>query len=226
MVSAIIVAAGSSTRMGTTDKLFLHIGTKPVILHTLLQYQKAKSIDEIVVVTKREKQEEIAALCRDHSITKVVAIVEGGSDRNASVRCGIAAVSENCTHIAIADGARPLTDPDDIDKVSAAAEKEGAAILGVPVKDTIKQLSPDGKISITPPRDILLQAQTPQTFCKETYIKLSDQAMAQSLSVTDDSSIFEAFGHKVTPIIGSYKNIKITTPEDILIAEKLMEEMV
>ncbi len=226
MVAAIIVAAGRSTRMGTADKLFLKIGEKPVILHTLLRYEAAQSIHEIVIVAREEHHAEIRLLCKQNGIQKLSAIVTGGADRNASVRNGVAAVREKCEFIAIADGARPFTTPEEIDKVSAAAKKDGAAILAVPAKDTIKQLSPDGKISTTPPRELLLQAQTPQTFHRETYITLSNKAIQQGLSVTDDSSIFEAFGHTVTPIIGSYKNIKITTPEDMLIAEKFLEEKI
>ena len=226
MISAIIVAAGSSARMGNSDKLFLTFGAKPVILHTLLCYQAAQSIDEIIVVAKKARHREIHDLSQQNGVRKVTAIVEGGADRNASVRNAICAVNPKCQYVAIADGARPLTDPKDIDKVSAAARKHGAAILGVPAKDTVKQLSPDGKIATSPPRETLLQAQTPQTFHKETYIQLSDRAMAQRLSVTDDSSIFEAFGHQVTAVIGSYKNIKITTPEDIQIAKALWEETV
>lgn len=219
--AAIIVAAGSSRRAGVEDKLFVPINGKEILAYTLLQYQQAKSIDEIIVVTRTQNIDKVKSLKEKFGIGKLTKIILGGKTRSESVLCGVRVVSDDVTYIAIADGARPFTTAADIDLVSKNAWKSGAALLCVPAKDTIKILDENGNIESTPPRNLLVQAQTPQTFHKETYLSLALRAQKENLSVTDDSSIFEHFGHRVTPVIGNYRNVKITTPEDFLFAQAI-----
>jgi len=219
---AIIVAAGSSRRMGEvcTDKLMLKIGGKEVLARTLLQYEKAASVDGIVVVTSRERFEAVERIVKEYNITKFLKVTEGGQTRQHSVQNGLSACPE-ADIVSIADGARPFTKPEHIDAVSAAAANHGGALLCVPLKDTVKMLSPDGFADHTPPRDRMLAAQTPQTFKRSLFAKLMQRAFKDGKAVTDDASVFEAYGQRVFPVIGDYDNIKITTVEDIALAEAI-----
>lgn len=219
VVSAVIVAAGNSSRMKSTckDKLFLDLGSRPVLARTLQNYQNALSIHEIVVVCKAQDREAVAALAQTYNIRKFKTAVVGGSTRAHSVLNGLAAIDQAADFVAIADGARPFTDPKDIDRVSSAAFRQGAAILCTPVKDTIKQTA-DGMITATPKREDLYAAQTPQTFERATFSKLLTKVIADNIPVTDDASVWEMVSG-VVPVIGSYNNIKITTPEDIALAK-------
>lgn len=219
---AIIVAAGASRRMGATcaDKLMLKIGGKEVLARTLLQYENAASIDGIVVVTSRERFETVERIVKEYNITKFLKVTEGGQTRQHSVQNGLSACPE-ADIVSIADGARPFTKSSHIDAVSAAAEEHGGALLCVALKDTVKVLSSDGFVDHTPPRETLLAAQTPQTFQRSLFAKLMQRAFDEGTVVTDDASIFETYGHKVFPVIGDYDNIKITTAEDIALAEAI-----
>lgn len=218
--TAIIVAAGHSTRMKNAgNKLFLSVGGVPILAHTLLRYEKAKSINSIIVVTRPELFENVKKIVTEYHITKFQSCTEGGKSRQQSVYNGILAAA-NADIVSIADGARPFTRPDDIDRVSAAAEKDGGAIMCVSVKDTIKQTK-NGKIVLTPPREQLLQAQTPQTFDRKILLPLMERALKEKVEVTDDASILEQYGFTVTPVIGSYDNIKITTDDDMILARQI-----
>ncbi len=222
IVAAIIVAAGASSRMGDAcaDKLMLKIHDCEVLARTMLCYQQAESIHEIYVVTRQDRMERVKALAEKYNITKFVGCCVGGASRQHSVQNGLAL----CPHaalVAIADGARPFTKPDDIDRVTRAAAEHGGALLCVPVKDTIKVISPNGTVDHTPPRNALLQAQTPQTFQRALFCQLMERSMAERREVTDDASIFEMYGHKVMAVMGDYDNIKITTKEDILVAQAI-----
>lgn len=219
VVSAVIVAAGNSSRMKSAckDKLFLELGSRPVLARTLQNYQNALSIHEIVVVCKAQDCEAVAELAQTYNIRKFKTAVVGGSTRAQSVLNGLAAIDQAADFVAIADGARPFTDPKDIDRVSSAAFRQGAAILCTPVKDTIKQTA-DGMITATPKREDLYAAQTPQTFERATFSRLLAKVIADNIPVTDDASVWETVAG-VVPVIGSYNNIKITTPEDIALAK-------
>lgn len=219
---AIIVAAGTSQRMGTlcSDKMMLKISGIEVLARTMLQYERADSIDKIYVVTCKERFLAVEQLVRKYNISKFSAMAEGGATRQHSVLNGLNLCPE-ADIVAIADGARPFTKPEHINAVTAAAETHGGAILSVPVKDTVKILSCDGFIDNTPKRDSLLLAQTPQTFNRARFAELMEKAIAEGKAVTDDAAVFEMYGQKVYAVIGDYDNIKITTPEDIAIAEAI-----
>lgn len=221
MVSAIVVAAGSSTRMGT-DKQRLLLGDRPVIIHTLTAFEHCSSIDEIVLVTRAEEIEPLADLAEKYGITKLSSVVEGGADRQTSVAHGIACCAEESTHFAIHDGARPLITPEVITRVVEKAVQTGAAAAAVPMKDTVKVVNGQNVIIDTPDRDTLWSVQTPQVFEKQVYLHSLENAKEKELAVTDDCRLAEVAGYAVHLVEGSYRNIKITTPEDIRMAEGLL----
>jgi 2-C-methyl-D-erythritol 4-phosphate cytidylyltransferase len=217
---AIIVAAGVSSRMGSSrDKIFTEIRGKPILLYSLEAFQAAESIDEIIVVTHPENTEKV----RGWNIPKVTEIVAGGSDRAASVQCGMYAATyeEPDCYVAIHDGARPLITSALIDSAVRAGKEYGAAIPAIPVRDTVKEVLDDFVVS-TPERESLFMAQTPQVFCSESY----QRAFAGSdlVKITDDSMLVEQLGIAVKIVEGDYRNIKITTPEDLKIAEVFLSE--
>ena len=221
-VSAIIVAAGGSTRMGTADsKQFISLLGKPAISYTLRAFQACDLISEIVAVCRAEDIGRITAIAGESGVTKLAAVTEGGDCRARSVENGIRAVSAQAKYFAIHDGARPLITPAEITAVVEAAIETGAATLGTPVTDTIKFADGDNVITGTPDRSTLRAVQTPQVFEKELFtIALSD---AEDLaSVTDDCSLIEQMGGEVLIVEGSRENIKLTTPIDAVLAESIL----
>ncbi len=221
--SAIIVSAGNSSRMNGIDKQFSLIENIPVIGHCMLAFEKCESIYEIIVSAKAENTEKIKQIAAQLGISKLTHVVEGGSTRQASVVNGIKKVSDQTKMIAVHDGARPLIKSENIQRVIADARIFGGATLGVPVKDTIKVVS-DNLITDTPPRSSLYITQTPQVFKKSVYMRGMDFALRNGLDFTDDCQLAESIGIKVYMTNGDYTNIKITTPEDISIAEILFKE--
>ncbi len=220
--AAILVCAGNATRMGGINKILLPLGTMPVVGYSLLAFEKAEEIAQIVVVTRADCIEEIQDIAHSLGIQKLVAVVEGGATRQESVWAGIRSLDrKDISYLAIHDGARPLVTGEQIRAVIHDAHVFGGATLGCPVKDTIKYVD-DGLITDTPPRSHLYQTQTPQVFRKSLYLEAMDFAMEHSLDFTDDCQLVEATGCKVCMTMGDYKNIKITTPEDIHIAEVLL----
>lgn len=222
MVSAIVVAAGRSTRMGV-NKLFLEIGGMPAVVRSMLAFEAAPSVGEIVVVTRAEYQEQFAFWKRTYSIGKQMAVVLGGETRQQSVLAGVRAVSEQAGYFAVHDGARPFVDPRDIERVIADARKYGAATLGVPVKDTIKVVAQDGLIERTPDRSRLFITQTPQVFCRSVYLEGIRAAERDGLDFTDDCQLVEYAGSRVYMTKGSYRNIKLTTGDDLVVAQAFAE---
>lgn len=218
--SAVIVAAGSSTRMGQ-DKMFLPVAGIPVLVRTLLQFETCKSIDEIIVVTREEKIVEVADLCRAYNINKATKILVGGKERVESSAAGVFEADRNSGFIAIADGARPLVTPALITATVDAARNYRAAAPGIPVKDTIKTVV-DGIVTGTPDRSKLYAVQTPQVFEADLIKGALTKALRDKTPVTDDCSAVEAMGVEVRMIEGSYENIKITTQEDIALCEALL----
>lgn len=213
-VTAIIVAAGSSTRMGQ-PKLLIPLCGKPVLAHTLSAFDRS-SVDALVVVTREQDIPLFTSL--GEQLTKPCTFVTGGSTRQQSVANGIAAVPAQTTVVAIADGARPLVTPEEIDRVITVAVTSGAASAAVRAKDTIKQADADGIITATPDRSTLWQVQTPQVFSLPLYKRAMEAAARDGLDLTDDCQLAEHVGAKVTLVETSYENIKITTPEDIATA--------
>ena len=220
---AIIVAAGSSRRMGgETSKMFLSLGGKTVIERTLAALSEAISLQEIVLVCRKEdrkRMEETAA-----RFPKVKAVTEGGETRSDSVEKGLALLSPACGLVAIHDGARPLVSAEEIEKVIGDAERYGAAALAVPVKDTVKIVNGEGFVEQTPRRSTLWAVQTPQVFVRKAYEEAVKKAKGIHEDVTDDCQLMERMGVPVFLTRGSYGNLKITTPEDLTAARASLRE--
>ncbi len=223
-VSAIIVAAGGSTRMGISDsKQFIPLLGKPAISYTLSAFQNCALISEIVVVSRAQDIDRIFALSQECGFDKVIAVVEGGACRAESVKNGILAADAQAQYFAIHDGARPLITTEEINAVVEAAFETGAATVGTAVTDTIKVADENNVIVNTPERSTLRAVQTPQVFEKELYsFALSDADDLES--VTDDCSLIEKMGGEVLIVEGSRENIKLTTPIDVLIAESILSK--
>lgn len=220
--AAVVPAAGSSSRMGGEDKILLPLHGVPVIVHTLRALESSPRIHEIIVVTREDLIVPIAQLCTEFSLKKVKKIIVGGETRLHSVRQGLIEVSEKAQLIAIHDGARPLLSQLVLDQVIDLAVKTGAAAPAVPVKDTIKKAS-SGVVQETPDRSELFAVQTPQVFSADLIKAATYKAIEESSMVTDDCSVVEALGMKVTLSAGSDENIKITTPVDMIMAEAILE---
>ncbi len=220
-VGAVIAAAGSSSRMGGRDKLAEPLDGIPVILRTLAAVEAVPEIREIVVVTREDRVEEYRRLLGQCS--RLRAVVPGGSARQESVRNGARALSPDCTLAAIHDGARPLVTPEVFARCIEAARSCGAATAAVPVKDTIKLADEAGRVLDTPDRSRLWAVQTPQIFDRERYLRAAEEAERRGLSCTDDCQLFEAMGWEVQLVMGDYRNLKLTTPEDFLAAGAYLE---
>ncbi len=221
--SVIIVCAGNSTRMQGVNKILLPLGKTNVIGNTLMAFEKCESVKDIVVVCREADEEEIRKTAESLNISKLHAFARGGETRQKSVTNGLRKIVADTELIAIHDGARPLVKPEHIEHVIKDASVFGGATLGVPVKDTIKVVN-DGLIEDTPSRSSLYITQTPQIFKRRLYFEGVDFATEHELDFTDDCQLIEAIGTKVYMTVGDYKNIKITTPEDIEIAETLLKQ--
>ena len=218
----VIVAAGNATRMGGIDKTMALINGEPVIARTVRAFQNCDAIKEIVVVTRSDLIIPVSDLC--HPFSKVTAVVVGGENRVASVQNGLNALSSKVHLVAVHDGARPLVSFEVIDRTVRAAHTYGAAAPGVPVKDTIKVVA-GGIVTSTPDRKTLQAVQTPQVFDFDLLRGALKKAVEKGLEITDDCSAVEMLGMRVRMVEGDEKNIKITTPMDLKIAEMLLEEM-
>lgn len=224
-VSAIIVAAGGSVRMGIADsKQFIPLLGRPAIEYTLRAFEKCHFIKEIVVVCREQDKERIRLIADENGFSKVSSLVEGGASRAESVRNGIKAASSKAKYFAIHDGARPLITVEEIERVIEAAFETGAATLGVPVKDTIKIVDGYNKIESTPLRSQLRAVHTPQVFERELYQFALENAGDNMINFTDDCSLIEHMGGEVEVVKDSEENIKLTTPIDVVIAESILRE--
>lgn len=222
-VTAIIVAAGNSSRMGENiNKQFIKINNIPTIAHTISAFEKAVNIHTTIVVCKEENKDDIRNLCNEYNFKKVSAIIKGGNTRQESVFNGVAEASKKTTHFAIHDGARALINFEDIDNVVSDAMKYKAAILAVKQKDTLKIVDKNNIIKATADRNYLFNAQTPQVFEKNIYIDAMNKALRENLNFTDDCQLIENLHIPIKVTNGSYDNIKITTKEDIIIASKIL----
>ena len=219
---AVIVAAGNASRMGGIDKVMAELKGEPMIVRTVRTFQECDAISEIVIVTRPDLIVPINGLCREMS--KVKAVVAGGKSRQESVNLGLNALSDQVKLAAIQDGARPLITWQVIDRVVRAANSYGAALPCVPVKDTIK-IGDGGVVKSTPDRATLFAAQTPQVFDFDLLRAALKKAEQDEFSVTDDASAVEYLGMKVKIVEGDERNIKVTTPMDLKIAEMLLEDM-
>lgn len=227
--SAVVLAAGSGTRMGGgTKKQYMLLGDKPIVYYPLNVFQES-FIDEIVLVVSAGDVDYCRReIVERYGFQKVSHIIEGGRERYDSVAAGLRAA--DCDFVFIHDGARPFPTQEMLDRLLQCVEKEGACVAGMPVKDTVKIAGADGCIASTPDRRCVWQVQTPQVFAYglirdayECLMEKKDELTAQGVAVTDDAMVVEHFaGHKVKLVEGSYGNIKITTREDIRIAEALL----
>lgn len=221
--SAIVAAAGSSSRMGGENKLMLPIEGVPVLAWTLQALNEADLVDEIVVASREEDLIPIGDLCRIYGITKPVKIVRGGESRLESVYLASLECREDAAFLAVHDGARPLATAELIDRTIALAHRTNAAAPAVPVKDTVKIVR-DGRIVSTPPREELRAIQTPQVFDAALLRAALENARLAGEVVTDDCSAVEKLGKEIYLTDGSYENIKITTPEDLALASELCHQ--
>lgn len=221
--AAIIVAAGNSTRMGgKISKQFLELRGKPVLAHTLLAFQKARHVDEIVVVARPEDIEEVWKLAYENGIKKLTAVTKGGDSRAASVRRGFSKIHPETRFVAIHDGARCLITPSDIAKVCRAAYRYRAASAATAVTDTVKTVTRYGFIASTIDRKRVYLVQTPQVFHADLY----RAALAYNTddSITDDNQLMENIDHAVKLVDFGKDNIKITTPDDLPRAEFILSQ--
>ncbi len=221
-VTAIIVAAGKSQRMGGRDKMRTLLAGKPVLLRTIEAFEKCPAVNRIVVVLNKQNLEYGKEMVRRWGWSKVAAVCPGGERRQDSVLAGLKLAGE-CDWVIIHDGARPLVTDDLIERGLAEAQETGAAVAAVPVTDTIKVAGGDMLVQETPPRRQLWAIQTPQVFRREIIIEAYRQAKNE---VTDDASLVEQLGYKVKLYSGAYDNIKITTPHDLAVAEILWQKRI
>jgi len=223
-IIAIILAAGQGRRMNLpVAKQFLNLCGRPMIYYSLKAFESSR-VDEIILVTGKEQVEYCKRLVSDYSITKVTKVIEGGAERYDSVFNALKSI-KNADYVLIHDGARPFISHDKIDTVIDEVSKHKACILAVPVKETIKIADEAGYVSQTPVRTNLWTAQTPQAFdyklLKKAYDIFYDDRMNVS-SITDDSMVYEKYANsRVKILLGDYNNIKVTTPEDLPLAEQL-----
>jgi 2-C-methyl-D-erythritol 4-phosphate cytidylyltransferase len=224
---AIVLAGGAGKRMGSsTNKQFLLLDNKPIIVHTLQVFQDCRPIDGIYLVVNHKDlpmiQEEIL---EQYHFSKILKLVIGGRLRQDSVRNGLEAIDEACDIVTIHDAARPFVSPSFVEKSICLMEMFDAIIPAIPAKDTIKTISKEGFVMKTLERDSLWHVQTPQTFKYELIIKAYREGMAKKLCGYDDSTFIEYFGKKVKVMEGSPYNIKITTPEDLIIAKGILSQL-
>ncbi len=230
--AAVVLAAGQGRRMGTKEaKQFLTIGGLPVVAHSLLVFEKSPRIDEIILVVPGNQSAYVRReIVEKYGLSKVSAVIQGGKERYESVWNALALLKEQSGdgYVFIHDGARPFISQDIIERAFAAAEACGASVVGMPVKDTIKVVDAEACILESPERSRLWQAQTPQVF----RISLIGEAFRRQMgedckSITDDAMVVQRqMGVRARMVEGSYENIKITTPEDLAVAEAFLRKKI
>ncbi len=219
-VGAVIVAAGKSQRMGGADKVWALLGEKPILVRAVDTFQKCNLIDQIVIVLSKPNLERCRQLIAEQGWHKATEVCVGGKRRQDSVAAGLSRL-KNCQWVVIHDGARPLLTEDLISRGLTEARVTGAAVAAVPVTDTIKVAGDDRFIQQTPPRRSLWAVQTPQVFRFDIIAEAYRQVKGE---VTDDASLVEQLGYRVKLYMGSYDNIKLTTPDDLTLAEVLWQK--
>ena len=223
MLSAIIVAAGSSRRMGF-NKLFATIAGKPVIAHTIWAFERSSSVTEIVIVAREDQHDEIRELARAKSFNKVRSIIAGGEHRQDSVRAGLDRLDDEAKYVAVHDAARPLVTPEQIERVYAQCRVHGAAALAEPINDTPKRADVDLMITASVDRHQLYAMQTPQIFERGLIEEAYRAVYAGNVSVTDEVSAIERLGRKVVLVLNEDFNFKITYPRDLGLAEFVLKQ--
>jgi len=223
MLTAIIVAAGSSRRMGF-DKLFAIIAGRPVIAHAINAFEQANSVAEIIVVAGEDRHDEIRKMSRDESFKKVRSIITGGEQRQDSVRAGLENLSRDARYVAVHDAARPLVTPEQIKRVFERCEMHGAAALAEPISDTLKRADIDLVVTDSVDRHQLYAMQTPQIFKRAWIEEAYRDVYAKKVSVTDEVSAVERLGRKVFLLPNDDFNFKITYSRDLPLAEFVLKQ--
>jgi len=223
---AVVVSAGTGKRMGAAiSKQYLPIGGKPIVVHALEAFETAK-VTSIVLVVGADDVQFAQGLVKQYRLNKVVAVVPGGTERQHSVRLGLEALARVFPDVAwvlVHDAARPLVTPEVMERcLEAAANGSGAAVPAVPVKDTIKSVNDDGVILATPERKSLWAVQTPQAFRYDLLWEAHQKAAAEQVLGTDDAMLVERLGIAVSISEGDYRNVKVTTPDDLAWVERLI----
>lgn len=223
MVTAIIAAAGSGRRMEKgINKVLIPIHGSPVLIHSIQALAACPEVDDFIVVVAPGEEDTVKHVLSSAALAKVWRVVTGGSERQYSIANALQAVPEDTKIVIIHDGARPLIEPGVVSEAILAARGNGAAGVAVPVKDTIKIVDVDGFVSDTPKRSTLWAIQTPQVFEASLLRRAYAQAAQEDYLGTDDAALVERLGVKVKIVRGSYRNLKITTPEDLIVAEALL----
>ncbi len=221
--AAIILSAGRGFRMGgDIPKQYLEIAGSPVIIRTIALFEACSLIQEIVLVVDPENINYVMELVSRQPTEKLRAIVPGGQERSHSVYEGLKEISSDSSLVVVHDGVRPLFTADLLERVVKVAQIKGAAIPGVPVKDTIKVCDKQGLVTSTPNRENLWSIQTPQVFRKDWLVEAYQLAQQQGLTATDDAGLLEKLGKPVYVVMGEYDNIKLTTPEDLALAKAIL----
>ena len=222
---AIITAAGNGSRMETNIcKQFLDLKQKPILAHTIEKFESCDIIDEVVLGIKEDYRQHVEQnIIKKYGYKKIRAITQGGTTRQDTVHKALEELPGDCDIVLIHDGVRPFISVEDIEKVVEVTTQKNAAVLAVPVKETIKQIE-DGAVKATLDRSKLYTIQTPQCFKPDILLRAYEKAIKENIVSTDDAALVECLGEKVYIVEGSYKNIKITTPEDMVYARHLIEE--
>ena len=225
MLNAIIVAGGSSQRMGF-DKLFAAIAGEPVITHAIRAFERAASISEIVIVAREQWHDEIRKIASSAGFKKIGAIVPGGERRQDSVRAGLGRIDRDAKYVAVHDAARPLITPEQIERAFEQCRVHGAAALAQPVNDTLKRADAEFLVVDSVDRHQLYAMQTPQFFERNLIEDAYEDLYAKNTSVTDEVSAVERLGHKIALVLNDDFNFKITYPHDLPIAEFILRQRV
>lgn len=230
--SAVVLAAGSGKRMNAgMKKQYMGIAGKPVLYYSLKAFEDS-FVDEVILVVSQDETEQVReSYVNRYNFRKVSGIVAGGKERYHSVACGLRAVNPDCDYVFIHDSARPMLTQDILQRAFREVCREQACVVGVPSKDTVKIADEQGYVSVTPNRSLVWNVQTPQVFSyplvREAYeelLKKEQELLAAGVQITDDAMVVEHLAHhKVKLVEGSYENIKITTPEDVQIAERYLQ---
>jgi len=223
MLSAIIVAAGNSRRMGF-DKLLAPVAGEPVIAHAIGAFDRTTSVSEIIVVAREERHDEVRKITSDAGFSKVRSIIPGGERRQDSVRAGLDRIEPQAKYIAVHDAARPLVTPEQIEHAFEQCRVHGAAALAQPVNDTLKRADADFLVGGSVDRHQLYAMQTPQIFERKLIEDAYRAVYAENISVTDEVSAVERLGHKIALVLNDDFNFKITYPRDLAVAEFILRD--
>jgi 2-C-methyl-D-erythritol 4-phosphate cytidylyltransferase len=221
MVSAIIVAAGSSQRMGF-DKLLSQIGERPIVAHSIDRFEQCDKIDEVILVVRSDRRAQFQKIVDAFGFTKVNRLVDGGTERHLSVWNGVSHLSKTCEIVAVHDAARPLVSPDLISRSVTLARQCGAVSLAAPIVETIKRADPGQSVTESVDRSGLWAMQTPQVFRFDWLLDAYKRIVDAGRSVTDEVSALQEAGYPVRLLQNADWNIKITFPRDLDLAEKMM----